>query len=86
MRSRGTLYNLANLYAPKDDDPNFFTSVFEHLVDFKCDEVIIGGDYNLVLDVEKDKKVALQKHTKKSLEVLNKFSGTLIYLVDVWRV
>ena len=50
---------LVNLYAPNDDDPNFFTSVFEYLVDFQCDEVIIGGDYNLVLDVEKDKKESI---------------------------
>ena len=42
------------LYAPNNDDPTFFTSVFERLPDFKGDEVIIGGDYNLVLDVEKD--------------------------------
>ena len=65
---------LVNLYAPNDDDPNFFTSVFEHLADFQCDEVIIGGDYNLVLDVEKDKKRWPCKNTQKSLEVLNKFS------------
>ena len=41
----------------------FFTS--EHLADFKCNEIITGGDYNLVLDVEKEKKAALQKPTKK---------------------
>ena len=63
---------LVNLYAPNDDDdPNFFTSVFEHLGDFQWDEVIIGGDYNLVLDVEKDKKGGLAKTHKRSLEVLN---------------
>ena len=53
------------LYAPNNDDPTFFTSVFERLADFKCDEVIIGGDYNLVLDVEKDKKGGLCKNLQK---------------------
>ena len=76
---------LVNLYAPNDDDPNFFTSGFEHLADFQCDEVVIGGDYNLVLDVEKDKKGGLAKTHTKSLEILNKFSEDLD-LVDVWRV
>ena len=47
---------MPNLYAPNNDDPTFFTSVFERLAEFKCDEVIIGGEYNLVLGVEKDKK------------------------------
>ena len=85
MTTNGKQLTLVNLYAPNDDDPNFFTSVFEHLADFQCDEVIIGGDYNLVLDVEKDKKGGLAKTHKKSLEVLNKFSEDLD-LVDVWRV
>ena len=85
MTTNGKQLTLVNLYAPNDDDPNFFTAVFEHLSDFQCDEVIIGGDYNLVLDVEKDKKGGLAKTHKKSLEVLNKFSEDLD-LVDVWRV
>ena len=57
--TNGKQLTLVNLYAPNDDDPNFFTAVFEHLSDFQCDEVIIGGDYNLVLDVEKDKKESI---------------------------
>ena len=32
---------MAVLYAPNDDDPNFFLNFFDHLNDFKCDEVII---------------------------------------------
>ena len=46
---------MAVLYAPNDDDPSFFLNFFDHLNDFKCDEVIIGGDFNL-------KKAALPKH------------------------
>ena len=53
------------LYASNNDDPTFSTSVFERLPDFKCDEVIIGGDYNLVLDVEKDKKRRPCKNPQK---------------------
>ena len=47
---------LTNIYAPNNDDSNFFTTVFSHLADFKCDEIITGDNFNLVLDVEKDKK------------------------------
>ena len=56
---------LTNIYAPNNDDSNFFTSVFSHLADFKCNEIIIGGDFNLVLDVEKDKKGGLARTHKK---------------------
>ena len=67
----GKQLTLTNIYAPNNDDSNFFTSVFSHLADFKCDEIIIGGDFNLVLDVEKDKKGGLARTHKKSLEVIN---------------
>ena len=43
MTTNGKQLTLVNLYAPNDDDPNFFTSVFEHLADFQSDEVIIGA-------------------------------------------
>ena len=62
--TNGKQLTLANIYAPNNDDPTFFTSVFERLVDFKCDEVIIGLDYNLVWMLRKIKKAALQKPTK----------------------
>ena len=55
------------------------------MADFKCDEIIIGGDFNLVLDVEKDKKGGLARTHKKSLEVINSASESLD-LVDAWRV
>lgn len=47
---------LANVYAPNNDDPDFFHVFFDHLSNFRCDEIIICGDFNLVLDIEKDKK------------------------------
>ena len=71
MTVNGKQLTLTNIYAPNNDDSNFFTSVFSHLADFKCDEIIIGGDFNLVLDVEKDKKGGLSRTHKRSLEVIN---------------
>ena len=55
------------------------------MADFKCDEIIIGGDFNLVLDVEKDKKGGLARTHKKSLQVINSASESLD-LIDAWRV
>ena len=52
---------LINAYTLKDDKPTFFTFVFEHLDDFRCDKIIIGGDYNLVPDVENDGKRRISK-------------------------
>ena len=30
---------------------SLFISVFNQLLGFKCEEILIGGDFNLVLDV-----------------------------------
>ena len=37
---------------------------FDHLNEFECDDVIIGGDFNLVLNLDIDKKGGLARtHT-----------------------
>ena len=46
---------LANIYAPNEDNPAFFEDLFYRLSDFNCDDIVIG-DFNLVFDLEKDKK------------------------------
>ena len=85
LTTNGKCITLANIYAPNEDDPNFFTSVFNRLLDFKCEEIIVGGDVNLVRDVNKDNKGGLARSHKKSLEVINDFSENLD-LIDAWRV
>lgn len=47
---------VANIYAPNEDNPAFFQDLFYRLSDFNCDDIVIGGDFNLVFDLEKDKK------------------------------
>lgn len=46
---------------------------------------LIGGDYNLLLDVEKDKEGGLTKRHKKLLRVINMVAGDFD-LIDAWRV
>ena len=56
---------LANLYAPNEDNPQFLEDIFNHLEVFKCEEIIVGGDFNLVLDLGGAKYGGLAKtHTK----------------------
>ena len=65
---------VANIYAPNEDDPNFFHSFFDHLSSFRGEEIIIGGDFNLVLDVKKDKRGGLARTHQKALKVIQDFS------------
>ena len=76
---------LATIYAPNDDEPAFFQNFFEHLLDCRCDDLIIGGDFNLVLDLNKDKKGGRSKTHSNSVKTLQSFI-TELSLVDAWRV
>lgn len=64
---------LCNIYTPITDDPAFFKTVSEQMLSFKCDEIIIGGDFNLVLDVSKDKTGGKQTTHWHSLRGSNIF-------------
>ena len=56
IKTESKTLTLANILAPNNDDPFFFKNVFKHLLAFECKEIILGGDFNLVLDLQKDKK------------------------------
>jgi len=62
-----------------------FRLFFDHLSNLKCGEIIIGGDCNLVLDVEKDKRGGLARTHKNALNVITDFSENL-GLTDIWRL
>ena len=72
---------LATIYAPNDDDPSFFEGFFSHLQDFQCEDIILGGDFNLILNLEKDKKGGLAKAANTIKDHVAKLD-----LVDAWRV
>ena len=59
-----------NLYAPNHDDPDFFQKVIDVLTDFTCDDIICGGDFNLILDVKADKKGGNPKTHSKAVKKL----------------
>ena len=85
MMANGKNITLVNLYAPNDDNPNFFNTLFTHLLDFQCEEIIIGGDFNLVLDIEKDKSGGLARTHLNTKKVVNDFCENMD-LVDAWRI
>ena len=70
IETDGKLLTLANTYAPNKNDPNFFNTFFDRLSCFKCNGVVIGGDFNLVRDVAKDKKNGIARTHQNALEVV----------------
>ena len=55
VKTEGKILTLANIYVPNEDNPTFFKNVLNQLISFDCGEIVLGGDYNLILHVEKDK-------------------------------
>ena len=47
---------IVNIYGPNDDNPEFFRNIAEAIVKMQCPEVILIGDYNLVMNPLLDRK------------------------------
>lgn len=47
--------SLAVIYGPNEDNPSFYNMVSEAISNFKNDNVILVGDFNLVLNPDKEK-------------------------------
>ena len=43
---------------------------FDQLLDFECDDIIVGGDFNLVLNTDMDKKGGLARTHGNSQEIV----------------
>lgn len=46
--------SLAVIYGPNEDNPGFYNMVSEAINNFKNDNIILVGDFNLVLNPDKD--------------------------------
>ena len=83
IRTDEKLFTLANIYAPNEDDPTFLKQFFYHL-HFVCEEIILGGDFNLVLDFKEDKKGGLPRTYQNALKIIQQNCEEL-NLIDIWR-
>ena len=75
---------LVNVYAPNFDDHNFFAKLFSAIPARNNYNLIIGGDFNCVLNSTLDRSSARPQVLTKSAKVINGFcaqSG----LSDIWR-
>ena len=77
-------YAIANIYGPNRDCPDFYENVDKVLSEITAEHVIMGGDFNLVLDNKLDCKNRAESHhvsRAKLKEIINKND-----LFDIWRV
>ena len=76
---------LVNIYAPNKDNPDFFLEIFKKLEDVDGKRILVG-DFNLVLDIEKDVKTEKGDYINKknSREILSEYMNETL-LTDIWR-
>ena len=68
IKSNDKTFTLINVYAPNKDDPEFLGKVIEYALSFACEDIFFGGDFNTVLDVEKNKKGGTNTNNHKQSE------------------
>ena len=80
----GHSYCLVNIYAPNEDCPEFFLEVFQQIEQLECTSIVIGGDFNMVMDPMIDRS-SRQIYHKKAHQVLEE-ALTAHGLADIWRL
>ena len=73
---------LCCLYAPNKDSPTFFETISEKLADF-CEQKIIIGDFNLVLNTKIDRVGSNFNHWRAHAKLCLLMEE--YYLSDIWR-
>ena len=77
-------YSLCNIYAPNEDDPGYFKSVFKTISKFGVKNVVVGGDFNLTLQPSLD-RLDSEYNNHKAKETLIQCMDNMA-LSDIWRV
>ena len=84
INMNGSPVILANIYAPNNDNPQFYLDVFAHLDKFDQSCLIVGGDLNLVLG-DLDYSGSRSCHSNvNAREIVNSLMEEF-NLIDVWR-
>ena len=81
----GHRFTLVGIYGPNDDDPNFFKDLETKILFIDNSSVIAVGDWNIVLDYEKDTFNYQRQNNPKSQKRVHEMMDTLD-LHDIWRI
>ncbi len=81
----GTEMLLVNIYAPNEDDEAFYQKIFKMISQINIPYTVVGGDFNLVMEVDKDKYGGRASTNEKAQRCVKGYMKTMD-LVDVWRV
>lgn len=78
-------FTLVNLYGPNEDEPIFYENLKRYIEEFENETFLICGDWNLILEPQKDMFNYKHINNPKARETVTKFIEEK-NLVDVWRI
>ena len=84
MTIEGKRLSLVNIYAPNRDDPNFFKQLKQHILEAGNTNILIVGDWNLLLEPDVDGTNYKNINNQNArVEVCNMIAELNLY--DIWR-
>uniref|UniRef100_A0A668SST9 exodeoxyribonuclease III n=1 Tax=Oreochromis aureus TaxID=47969 RepID=A0A668SST9_OREAU len=75
---------LCNIYAPNADIPAFFHNLSQHLLELEGAQIVVGGDFNQILDQDLDRSLPRRGTESKSVVAIRQMTSDL-GLNDIWR-
>ena len=90
VKLQGELFLLANVYAPnRTEEKQFFFNEVQRVLEVlkiqDCNRVIIGGDWNSILNIELDKKGGNMNPHETVVNSLKELINSQ-ELIDIWRL
>lgn len=85
LNLEGFKFILVNVYAPNEDNPLFFSRLFENVESRQNDSMILAGDFNTSMDPHLDLFSNKGTNHVKKREVISQFLSDKD-LTDIWRV
>ena len=76
---------IINIYAPNENQTNFYEAVNKLIIENSNYTLVIGGDFNTVLNPIKDKKNGNLDRNKKTGQYVNNIMSSN-ELTDIWRL
>ena len=84
IKTMDTEILLVNIYGPNKDEPAFFENIKNKIEEFDTQNIIIGGDWNLVLNPQKDYYNYKNLNNPNARDIVLDIMSDL-QLSDIWR-
>ena len=84
MKTMGKQITLINIYGPNKDDPKFFNDIQNKIQELSSTNIIMAGDWNLVLNPNLDYDNYKRINNIKARDTVLEMT-TELELADIWR-